>query len=72
MTYLEFIESVELYLRQQNNTQIRAIIKSLIPEVILEFVRYNEWLNTQTIFEFTTGKSALPITQINSVNKQRL
>jgi len=57
MTFLEFIEEIETYIKLPNNATIRPQLKITINQVITEFAQFREWLRLQTIFEFTTGKS---------------
>ena len=57
MTFSEFIEEVEAYVRLENNTTIRPVLKTLINDSIVEFCRFWEWRYLEKVFEFTTGKT---------------
>jgi hypothetical protein len=57
MTFLEFIEEVEAYIRMPNNSTVRPQLKIIINEAILEFCKLRDWEKLKTTFDFTTGKS---------------
>jgi hypothetical protein len=62
MTYLEFIQSIEGYVKVPNNSTIRPLIKTFAQEAFIEFARRHNWerlKKAQTIVTDGTGYYAL-------------